>query len=122
MVLSLIRSLKNDIHNLTVAGESVFNDNQLNTVQIQAILDRLNDAGYPPEVTVDENGQQWISAPVNESLVQVVKLSKENFGKGADLKKTEAIVDKALKEVLPVLKSKDEKKKEEEEKTENDKA
>jgi hypothetical protein len=78
--LRRLAAIQKDLNKLTVAGEDLFNDNELNTVFIQKALDFISEQGYEPEIDVDENGQRWILAKVNGKNFRLIKLTKELFG------------------------------------------
>ncbi len=93
--------LEDMLKKLTVAGEEIFNDNELNTVFIQKALDTLSEAGYEPDISVDENGQRWITAKVAENTnVNTIKLSKELF-QSKNFGPIEKILKNEINEVLP---------------------
>lgn len=100
----LMKKIERGLHSLTVAGEDMFNDNQLNTVFIQKSLDMLSEAGYEPDITVDDNGQRWIAAKVDDNTnVNVIKLSKDLF-QSRDWSPIEKIMKNEINEVIPALK------------------
>lgn len=101
LILRKQSKLEDMLKKLTVAGEEIFNDNELNTVFIQKALDTLSEAGYEPDISVDENGQRWITAKVAENTnVNTIKLSKELF-QSKNFGPIEKILKNEINEVLP---------------------
>ena len=100
------------MHSITVAGEDVFNDNQLNVVFIQKSLDMLAEAGYEPDISVDDNGQRWIAAKIDDTTnVNVIKLSKELF-QSRNWSPIEKIIKNEINEIIPAMKKQIKEKKE----------
>lgn len=101
LILRKQSKIEDMLKKLTVAGEEIFNDNELNTVFIQKALDTLSEAGYEPDISVDENGQRWITAKVAENTnVNTIKLSKELF-QSKNFGPIEKILKNEINEVLP---------------------
>ena len=102
--LKISLSMKKMIEKMTIAGEEMFNDNELNTIFIQKALDMISEAGYEPDITVDNNGQRWISAKVGENAsVNAIKLSKDLF-KSKNFDPIKKIVENEINVVLPAFK------------------
>lgn len=107
-----LRKIEKNLHSITVAGEDVFNDNQLNVVFIQKSLDMLAEAGYEPDISVDDNGQRWIAAKIDDTTnVNVIKLSKELF-QSRNWSPIEKIIKNEINEIIPAMKKQIKEKKE----------
>lgn len=107
-----LRKIEKNLHSITVAGEDVFNDNQLNAVFIQKSLDMLAEAGYEPDISVDDNGQRWIAAKIDDTTnVNVIKLSKELF-QSRNWSPIEKIIKNEINEIIPAMKKQIKEKKE----------
>lgn len=107
-----MKRIEKSLHSFTVAGEDTFNDNQLNAVFIQKSLDMLTEAGYEPDITVDDNGQRWIAAKIDDTAnVNVIKLSKELF-QSRDWSPIEKIIKNEINEIIPAMKKQIKEKKE----------
>lgn len=102
-ILKRLDKIQSMLKTLSVAGEDIWNDNELNTVFIQKALDILSEHGYEPDISVDENGHRWISAKLpNGQQCNVIKLSKELF-KSRDFKPIQEILNTQVTETLPAL-------------------
>lgn len=110
LIAKELKKIENEIHSFTIAGEDTFNDNEYNTAFIQKALDMLSEAGYEPDISIDENGHRWISAKIDENTsVNTIKLSKELF-KSKDFNPIKKQLENEIENVLPTFKNKETKK------------
>lgn len=110
LITKKLKKIEDEIHSFTIAGEDTFNDNEYNTAFIQKALDMLSEAGYEPDISIDENGHRWISAKINENTsVNTIKLSKELF-KSKDFNPIKKQLENEIENVLPTFKNKETKK------------
>lgn len=110
LITKKLKKIEDEIHSFTIAGEDTFNDNEYNTVFIQKALDMLSEAGYEPDISIDENGHRWISAKIDENTsVNTIKLSKELF-KSKDFNPIKKQLENEIENVLPTFKNKETKK------------
>lgn len=110
LIIKKLKKIEDEIHSFTIAGEDTFNDNEYNTAFIQKALDMLSEAGYEPDISIDENGHRWISAKIDENTsVNTIKLSKELF-KSKDFNPIKKQLENEIENVLPTFKNKEIKK------------
>lgn len=110
LITKKLKKIEDEIHSFTIAGEDTFNDNEYNTAFIQKALDMLSEAGYEPDISIDENGHRWISAKIDENTsVNTIKLSKELF-KSKDFNPIKKQLENEIENVLPTFKNKETKK------------
>lgn len=110
LITKKLKKIEDEIHLFTIAGEDTFNDNEYNTAFIQKALDMLSEAGYEPDISIDENGHRWISAKIDENTsVNTIKLSKELF-KSKDFNPIKKQLENEIENVLPTFKNKETKK------------
>lgn len=110
LITKKLKKIEDEIHSFTIAGEDTFNDNEYNTAFIQKALDMLSEAGYEPDISIDENGHRWISAKIDENTsVNTIKLSKELF-KSKDFNPIKKQLENEIENVLPTFKNKEIKK------------
>lgn len=110
LITKKLKKIEDEIHSFTIAGEDTFNDNEYNTAFIQKALDMLSEAGYEPDISIDENGHRWISAKIDENTsVNTIKLSRELF-KSKDFNPIKKQLENEIENVLPTFKNKEIKK------------
>lgn len=110
LITKKLKKIEDEIHSFTIAGEDTFNDNEYNTAFIQKALDMLSEAGYEPDISIDENGHRWISAKIDENTsVNTIKLSRELF-KSKDFNPIKKQLENEIENVLPTFKNKETKK------------
>lgn len=110
IVLHHFKILFDDVDSYYRKRNQRFSDNGMNMDFIQKSLDTLTQAGYDPEITMDNDGHRWISVEVEKfNTVNVLRLDEGNFGRDAKWADVEATLQNAIEKVIPEIKAEIEK-------------